>query len=105
MRAGLLRHRITIQTRAESLDDFGEMDLTWSNSATVWASIEPLTGKELINAAQAGAMISHKITLRHKSGVNPKDRITHAGRTFEIESVRNFRERDISIELMCREEV
>ena len=81
------------------------MDLSWSNSATVWASIEPLSGRELITAQQAGAMISHKITMRHKAGVNPKDRITHSGRTFEIESVRNFRERDISLELLCREEV
>jgi SPP1 family predicted phage head-tail adaptor len=105
MRAGLLRNRVTIQTRSESTDDFGEIDFSWSNSATVWATIEPLSGKELMNAQQAGASVSHKISMRYKSGVNPKDRISYDSRTFEIESVRNFRERDISLELMCREEV
>lgn len=105
MRAGLLRHRVTIQTRSESFDDFGELDFSWSNSATVWASIEPLGGSELISARQAGSVVTHKITARHKSGVVPKDRITHAGRTFEISSVRNYRERDISLEMMCREEI
>ena len=105
MRAGLLRNRVTIQTRSESTDDFGEIDFAWSNSATVWATIEPLSGKELMNAQQAGASVSHKISMRYKSGVNPKDRISYDSRTFEIESVRNFRERDISLELMCREEV
>ena len=100
MRAGLLRNRVTIQTRSETTDDFGEIDFSWSNSATVWASVEPLSGRE-----QAGATVTHKITMRYKSGVNPKDRISFDSRTFEIESVRNYRERDISLELMCREEV
>ena len=105
MRAGLLRNRVTIQTRSETTDDFGEIDFSWSNSATVWASVEPLSGRELMNAQQAGATVTHKITMRYKSGVNPKDRISFDSRTIEIESVRNYRERDISLELMCREEV
>jgi len=96
---------LTIQDRAETTDDFGEIDFSWSNTATVWASIEPLTGNELINAQQSGAMVTHKITTRFLTGVEPKDRITHSSRTFEIQSVRNFRERDVSLEMMCREEV
>ncbi len=105
MRAGLLRHRVTIQSRSETTDDFGEIDFTWSDTATVWASIEPMSGTEMINAQQAGAIATLKITTRYISGVEPKDRITHGSRTFEIQSIRNFRERDISLEMMCREEV
>tara|TARA_R100000808_G_C2080071_1_gene104267 strand:+ start:165 stop:359 length:195 start_codon:yes stop_codon:yes gene_type:complete len=64
-----------------------------------------MSGTEMINAQQAGAIATLKITTRYISGVEPKDRITHGSRTFEIQSIRNFRERDISLEMMCREEV
>ncbi len=105
MRAGLLRNRVTIQTRSETTDDFGEIDFAWSTLATVWATIEPLSGKELMNAEQAKSVVTHKVTMRHLATVTAKDRILYDSRTFQIESVRNFRERDISLELMCKEEV
>jgi head-tail adaptor len=51
MRAGQLRHLVTLQSRSTTPDTYGEPAQTWSNlHADQPASIEPLSGRELINA-------------------------------------------------------
>ena len=105
MRAGRLRHRVTLQSKSESLDGFGEPARTWSNDATVYAAIEPLSGRERLTADQVRADVSHRILIRHRDNVSPANRITHSSRTFEIISVSNFDERDIRLELLCTEVV
>ena len=53
MQAGKLRHRITIQTRADTQDGFGQPVATWVNFVTNEpAEKRDLSGRELI-AAQA----------------------------------------------------
>ncbi|MBO8183770.1 MAG: phage head closure protein, partial [Archaeoglobus sp.] len=46
MRAGELRHRITIQQMQDTQNEYGEPTKEWVDAATVWASIEGLRGRE-----------------------------------------------------------
>jgi SPP1 family predicted phage head-tail adaptor len=75
------------QTPAESTNAIGEPILTWSDFATRWVAILPLSGNEQITALAAEGSITHRIRLRHTSGLKPKMRFTCEGRTFEIMSV------------------
>ena len=102
-RAGWLRHRITIQKKVITRDGYGDEVIAWSKFAKVWASIEPMRGREYIEGRQAQADVSTKIRIRHRTGVKPYMRVSHESRTYEIESVIDILEKRRAIELMCRE--
>ena len=53
MQAGRLRHRITINQKVVARNDFGEEIITWTEVGTFWGSVEPLQGRELLEARQA----------------------------------------------------
>lgn len=105
MRAGTLRHRITIEQPAETQNAHGEPVVTWSALATCWASVEPLSGRELLMAQQVNAEITHRARLRYVAGVMAKQRVQHQGRYFDINAVRNIDERKVELELLCQEAV
>ena len=46
MRAGQLRHRISIQTPTETQDDAGAIVTTWTEIVETWAAVEPSSGSE-----------------------------------------------------------
>lgn len=67
VRAGQLSRRVRIQSRSGAQDSFGGPQLTWSDVATVWADIEPLSGRELESAQRTASEITHQITVRYQS--------------------------------------
>jgi SPP1 family predicted phage head-tail adaptor len=104
MRAGRLRHRVTIQEKSVSQNSFGEEVITWTDVKTVWASIEPLRGREYIELRQAQADVTTRIRMRHYPDIVPSMRLAHGDRVFEIVSpVKNVAERDIQDEVMCKD--
>ena len=104
MKAGRLRHQIIIQSVVESKDTFGGVDKVWSEFATVRAEIKPLAGREYFANEQNNSTISHKVVIRYLSGVTSKMRILFGARVFEIVSPPiNFEEKNIEMQIMCRE--
>ena len=103
MRAGALRHKVTLKSPSGSQDAYGETSLSFSDVADVRASISPLSGRELMNAQQVNSDVTHRVTIRFYSGVQPSWRVVFGTRTFEVQSVRNLDERDRTMELMCVE--
>lgn len=88
MRAGRLRHRVTIQAKTIGVDSFGGPTETWSDVATgIPASVEPLSGRELANAQTVNAETTTKITMRYRAGVSTSDRITFEGKFYNLQSV------------------
>lgn len=104
MRAGRLRHRITIQEKTSAQNTYGE-HLTWTDVCTVWASIEPLYGQEFMTADREGASVTTRIVMRYRSGIAPSMRVTEGSHTWDIQSIINLREIDHELHLMCREVV
>lgn len=105
MRAGELRHRVTLQSVTVARDAVGGTTETWTDQATVWAAIEPLRGREYWDAAQVAAEATYRVRMRYRAGVSPEMRLTYQGRTLEIESVTSPDERRRELELICREVV
>jgi SPP1 family predicted phage head-tail adaptor len=105
MHAGNLKHRIIIQQRTNTQDASGQPLETWSTFATVWANITPLIGRDYLAARQLVDEVDHDVTIRYRSGVLPKMRISYDGRTFEIISVINKDEGDAWMYLKCKEVV
>jgi SPP1 family predicted phage head-tail adaptor len=105
MEGGRLRYRITIQQAVATLNSFGDAVLSWSEFATRWASVEPLSGRELWQAQQVAADVTHRVSLRRLDGVTPKMRVLFGARVLNIIFVRNVESRSIGLELLCQEEV
>ncbi len=106
MEAGKLRHPITILTLADTRGlTFGEAKLFATTFASVWASVEPLSGRELVNSDRTIGVISHRIRLRYLAGVTDKMQVQYGSRIFNIVSVINKEERNTELELMCLEKI
>jgi len=66
IRAGLLRKRIAIEAATETQNARGEAVQAWAAEATVYAFIEPLSGRELFTAQQRAADVTHRVTIRYR---------------------------------------
>jgi SPP1 family predicted phage head-tail adaptor len=86
MDAGLLRHRVTIQSMTETQDGTtGAITESWSDVATTWAAIQPLSGREFIAAQEKGGEITARIVIRYRSDVTEKMRILHKSTVYDIQ--------------------
>lgn len=103
--AARYRHRVVIQEAQEAADSYGQAVVTWTTFATVWASVEPLQGREFFNAEQQQAEVTTRIRIRYLAGVTAKMRVNWGGRLYNIRSVIDERERRRAMQLMCDEQL
>lgn len=104
VRAGTLRHRVTIQQQATTRNDYGEKANTWTDLATVNASVRPMYGREFIEARIAQSEITHKVVMRYYPDITAKrHRLVHDSRVLNIESLMNIEERNVLLEILCVE--
>lgn len=104
MKAGKLRHRITLQAQSATQDAFGGQANTWTDVATVWAEIITLEGRELLAAQAVHNESRYKIRIRGiAGGVNPAWRVKFGSRYFNILNAMNAEERGIEWQLLCSE--
>jgi SPP1 family predicted phage head-tail adaptor len=101
--AGKLRHRVTVEQLTAAQNTFGEEEPRWVTVATRWASIDPLSGRELFAAQQIYAEATHQVRLRYLADLTPKMRLTYRGRVFDIQSIRNPEERRELLDLIVTE--
>lgn len=103
MRSGNLKHKIVIESYAETKNAVGEVTKEWSEFATTYSSIVPLSGNEKFSSNEVHAEVTHKIEMRFISGVLPKMRVVYGSRNFDIKSAINIREQNRTLYLMCSE--
>lgn len=84
---GRLRHRVVVQQKAETKDSIGGTVEAWSTLATLKAKVEPKRGREFMVGDRVTARVFYMVTLRYRSDITTKMRITWEGRTLEIRSV------------------
>lgn len=101
--AGKLTKRVTILSPVRSENEYLEKPENWQEVASVWAAMEPLTGKEVWEASQVQPIATHKITIRYRPGMTGALRLSHKGRIFEITYVRDVQEKHEKLEIFCTE--
>lgn len=104
---GKLNKRIELQVNSEETSAYstslGGLTTTWAMASTVWASIRPLSGRELYTAQQAQSDTDHEIRIRYYSGLDTFYRIKFGTRYFQILSVLNTDEHNEEMTLLCKE--
>jgi SPP1 family predicted phage head-tail adaptor len=111
--AGELNNRVSIETASTARDTTtGEAAPTFTSAFSCWAAVEPLNGRELLQAQAAQADVTHRVRVRYSSDtakISPRDRIRmtdriRGDRIFNILSVQNVSERRAVIQIMAREQ-
>jgi SPP1 family predicted phage head-tail adaptor len=101
---GSLSQRGTIQTYTASPTPAGGLPKVWTDTATVWMRIEPISGKENLYGMQLEANITHKITMRYRPLI-PEQRILYKGKAYNIRAILNDDSRDRKLIVMAEEGV
>jgi SPP1 family predicted phage head-tail adaptor len=100
---GGFNKRLEIQSVAQVADGQGGYTDTWTATAKVWGSIEPVKGYEKFQAMQLETQITHRIHIRYRKGITTKHRIVYDKRVFDIKEVINLEEDDLFLKIMAVE--
>lgn len=96
--SGMANKRIVLQPRTEVADSYGGQTVTWATSnLTVWAIMEPASGREVFQQGQKQARVDTKITIRYQSALSnvatgAKYRVSFDNRIFPVLYVKNLDE-------------
>jgi SPP1 family predicted phage head-tail adaptor len=87
---GDMRHRVWLQSKSETRDAEGGVVSSWNSIANLWASINPMSGRELQIAQQMQSQSTIKIIIRWQSSFGFNDLtkmrfISDLGQIFQIE--------------------
>lgn len=102
MRAGELRTRIIIQTKAIITDAGGFQSESWTELDTVWAKWVNVHGQEAIMAQSIGVVAAATVTIRYMEGIDLTCCVLKDSDRYEIISMDNYREKDQLIELKVK---
>ncbi|WJM83217.1 phage head closure protein [Pectobacterium brasiliense] len=75
MKAGGLRHRVTIQNFTTIRDAGGQPIETWNDGATVWAEVSPISGRELVASGAVSAEATIRVWMRFRRDVSAASRL------------------------------
>jgi SPP1 family predicted phage head-tail adaptor len=104
MRAGKLRHRITLQQPGDRVTDtVGGGSTPYVDVATISAEVMPLEGTELFEARKFNPKLSHNVKIRYRTDVKASWRVKFKTRFLEVKSIINTAEQNHELILSCEE--
>lgn len=100
---GQMRERVSIKSQTEVRSPSGETTFSWDTTvATVWASVNGLSSRDILQAQQANVIATHRIRIRYRADVTHTNRLVWRGRTMEIAAVVE-RDNRTALEILARE--
>jgi SPP1 family predicted phage head-tail adaptor len=105
MDIGRLNKRITFYSYQEIENEYGQSVQKLIPYKTVWASVEPTTGKEYMEAQRIRNELTYKIYTRYFADITTDMIIDFKGRKFSIVSLINYHENNEMLQFVCTEKV
>lgn len=101
--ASRMKHQLVLQQLNTSSDGIGGTTRAWSDVATLWAEITPISGSEKFNYNQQTSKQRFRIKLRYRSDITTSMRLydSAGSRAFNIRSVINVEEQDHTTEVLA----
>lgn len=104
MRAGRLKHTVTLQRPTTGRDGMGGASTVYTDMVPpVRAGIEPLRGREWFEAQRSNTEIQLRIVMRYRADVTEQWRVVHDGAAYEVVGLPidpDLKRRELH--LMCR---
>lgn len=85
---GDLNRRLVLEQPVETADGAGGVTRTYAAVTTLWAKLEPVSARGAVIADAAGAIVTHRITIRSGIDVTTRHRFTEGARTYRIVDMR-----------------
>lgn len=102
-----LRHRLTLQQPILMPDGAGGYARTWQNVADLWAKVAPYGHRDALSEQLADQKlrprVTHRVSLRWRSGVTTDMRLLFEGRALNIRAVIDVKERGEMLEILAEE--
>lgn len=98
-----MNKRVTVQRPVRTADGAGGNEISWENVATVWAALSPVSGKEDLVHGRLKGEVTHKVTVRYRSGLTTEMRLLLGDRVLDIRAVIDPQERHRFLDLYCLE--
>ena len=105
MQIGSLNKRITLQYATKVSDDMGGFTETWTDAATVWAAIWPISAREQVQSMKETMTISHRVRIRYRSVLRPDWRVKFGNNFYNIVSIINPNMKNEYLDILCKEVV
>lgn len=103
MRAGSLKHRITIKELSSGQDDLGQPVQTETIVASMWADIRLLSGLETIKAGAETAIVNASIRVRYRTDIAANMRVYEGADVYEIKAVLPDKVKKAYVDLACKQ--
>jgi len=103
LQAGTLNRLVTVQARGSAKDTFGQQSETWTTVCTPRASVEPLSGAQVVAAGAQLGETMHQVTMRYRPGITTAMRVLYEGRVLSIVSVIDEYMKHRKLTLLCQE--
>ena len=84
---GALRHELALEAVSLTPDGAGGHTESWTEVATLFARIEPVSAISRFGADQTLESVTHRMTVRHRADLRSGMRFNRLGRIFEILTV------------------
>lgn len=85
--AGSLRHELVLQSAAPLPDGLGGHAESWSEIASLFGLIEPVSANSVAGAGQTLETVTHRITMRSRADIRSGMRLVRGPRVFDIVTV------------------
>lgn len=105
MDIGRLDKRVTFCRYSEEENELNQIEQQLKPVKTVWATVEPKSGREYIEANKEHPELIYIITVRYQKDITPDMYIQFKGQLLEIKSIRNIREKNEMLEISCTEKI
>lgn len=84
---GKLRDRVQLHSPVRGRKTSGQATIAFALIDTVFASVAPLSGRELYQARQVRLDVAYRVELRYRADLAADWRIVWAGKTLEVVAV------------------
>lgn len=106
MDIGRANKRITFCRYEEAENELKQLRQRLKAVATVWASVEPKSSRERLEANKERPELTYVVTVRYRKGITSDMYIQYDGKLLEIKAPpRNIRESNEMLEIICVEKM
>jgi len=109
VRIGELDHRLALQAPTVTRETGGGVVKSFATDSTVWGSLNPISGKEVLSISQPQKVSTFKIVIRHHATIKVNWRVLDTGDSpntiYTIHHIDRGIKRERMMTLMCSEGV
>lgn len=88
-RAGELDQRVTFRRQVSAPDGMGGSTLSWTDIATVWAHVRPMSGREREHSDRLNAQANYLMVIRNRTDIDETSIAVWKGQEFNVRFAKN----------------